>query len=44
MATVAVGYGYIADNDDPQSWNADRYAADVPELVQIVNKAVNLRT
>lgn len=44
MATVAVGYGYIADNDDPLSWNADRFAADVPELVKIVRKAVNLDT
>ena len=44
MATIAVGYGYIAENDDPQGWDADRFAADVPELVQIVRKAVNLDT
>lgn len=42
MATVAVGYGYITENDDPRTWDADRFAADVPELVQIVRKAVNL--
>jgi phosphoglycolate phosphatase len=42
MAKVAVGYGYVADDDDPLSWNADRFAADVPELVRIVRRAVNL--
>lgn len=42
MATVAVGYGYIAHDDSPHEWGADRFAADVPELVSIVRKAVKL--
>lgn len=42
MATVAVGYGYTAADDSPHEWDADRFAADVPELVSIVRKAVKL--
>ena len=42
MGTIAVGYGYIAAEDDPRSWQADQYAENVAELVQIVRKAVNL--
>ena len=42
MATVAAGYGYITEDDDPQSWGADVIAADTEELAQIVLKAVNL--
>lgn len=42
MGTIAVGYGYIAADDDPLNWQADQYAENVPELVQMVLKAVNL--
>ena len=42
MATVAAAYGYITEDDDPQSWGADLVAADTEELAQIVLKAVNL--
>ena len=42
MATIAAGYGYITEDDDPQSWGADVIAADTEELAQIVLKAVNL--
>ena len=44
MATIAAGYGYITEDDDPQSWGADVIAADTEELAQIVLKAVNLGT
>jgi phosphoglycolate phosphatase len=42
MATIAAGYGYIVDSDDPRSWGADEYASNPDELTQIVLKAVNL--
>ena len=42
MATVAVGYGYVAADDDPRSWGADQFARDTQELVTIIRKAVNL--
>ena len=42
MATVAVGYGYILESDDPQGWGADKNAASTQELVHILRKAVNL--
>ena len=41
-ATIAAGYGYITDDDDPREWGADVIAADTRELTQIVLKAVNL--
>ncbi len=41
-ATIAAGYGYITDDDDPRNWGADIIAADTGELTQIVLKAVNL--
>lgn len=44
MTTIAVGYGYIVDSDDPRSWGADVYADDPAELAQIILKAVNLPT
>jgi phosphoglycolate phosphatase len=44
MATVAAGYGYIMEEDDPRDWGADEFAGDSHELVQIVLKAVNLRS
>jgi len=42
MSTVAAGYGYITDDDDPERWGADAIADDTEELAQIVLKAVNL--
>ncbi|MGI9220591.1 MAG: HAD-IA family hydrolase [Woeseiaceae bacterium] len=42
MATIAVGYGYIVQDDDPRAWGADQFAANTEELVKIIRKAVNL--
>lgn len=42
MSTVAAAYGYIVDGDDPGAWGAHEIAENVPELAQIVLKAVNL--
>lgn len=42
MATVAVAYGYITDDDDPVRWKADAIAANTQELATILAKAVNL--
>jgi len=42
MATIAAGYGYITEDDDPREWGADIIAIDTEELAQIVLKAVNL--
>ncbi len=42
MATIAVAYGYISDDDDASNWGADRIAADTADLAQIVLKAVTL--
>lgn len=42
MATIAAGYGYITEDDDPREWGADIIAVDTEELAQIVLKAVNL--
>ena len=44
MATIAVGYGYINEDDDPREWGADIIALDPEELAQIVLKAVNLES
>lgn len=44
MATVAAGYGYITEDDDPREWGADIIAPDTEELVQIILKAVNLES
>jgi len=41
-ATIAAGYGYITEDDDPREWGADIIAVDTEELTQIVLKAVNL--
>ena len=41
-ATIAAGYGYITEDDDPREWGADIIAVDTAELTQIVLKAVNL--
>ncbi len=43
-ATIAAGYGYIVEDDDPREWGADIIAVDTEELTQIVLKAVNLGT
>ena len=42
MATIAAGYGYITEDDDPREWGADIIAPDTQELAQIILKAVNL--
>lgn len=44
MATIAAGYGYITEDDDPREWGADIIAIDTEELAQIVVKAVNLES
>jgi phosphoglycolate phosphatase len=42
MATIAVGYGYVMADDDPEGWGADRIAADTSELLQMILEGVNL--
>lgn len=42
MATVAVGYGYVTDDDDPQAWGADAFAADTMSLTALLRAAVGL--
>ena len=42
MATIAAGYGYIVEDDDPREWDANVIATTTEELTQIVLKAVNL--
>ncbi len=42
MATIAVAYGYITDDDDVANWDADQIAADTGDLAKIVLKAVTL--
>lgn len=42
MPTIVAAYGYIAPDDDPAGWGADRIAADTSELVEIVRKALKL--
>jgi phosphoglycolate phosphatase len=44
MATVAVGYGYITDDDDPHTWGADEFAADTMVLGQLLLKAVDVKS
>ena len=44
MATIAVGYGYITDDDSADAWGADRVVADTVELATLLAKAVNLST
>ena len=43
MATIAVEYGYI-NEDDPQTWDADHIAADTAELTKLLLKGFNLDT
>ncbi len=42
MATIAAAYGYILDDDSPDTWGADRVATDTRELTTLLAKAVNL--
>ena len=42
MATVSVGYGYIAAGDDPMRWNADAHVADTMSLMQLLLAAVGI--
>jgi len=42
MHTIAAAYGYITDDDDPHTWQADRVAGDVQELTTMLLKGVNL--
>jgi 2-phosphoglycolate phosphatase len=42
MATIAAGYGYVTEDDDPREWDPDVIATTPQELTQIVLKAVNL--
>lgn len=44
MYTIAAAYGYITDDDDSASWNADSTAADPQELTTMLRKGVNLDT
>ena len=43
MATIAAGYGYITEDDDPREWDANVIATTTEELTQIVLNAVNLK-
>jgi phosphoglycolate phosphatase len=42
MFTIAATYGYIAAEDDPQSWEADLLVADTEELAHYLLKGVTL--
>ena len=42
MATIAAGWGYIIDGDDPAAWGADCVAGNTQELAHLVRKAVKL--
>lgn len=42
MTTVAVGYGYVTEEDDPTDWGADEYVADTMSLMTLLLKAVDL--
>jgi phosphoglycolate phosphatase len=44
MGTIAAGYGYIPEDDDPREWGADIIVANTEELAQTVLKAVNLKS
>lgn len=36
MATIAVLFGYLDEDEDPYAWQADHYAADTAELLQLL--------
>ena len=42
MFTIAATYGYITDDDDPGTWDADLIASDTRELTHYLLKGVNL--
>ncbi len=42
MFTIAASWGYITDDDDPGTWEADLIAADTRELTHYLLKGVNL--
>jgi len=42
MFTIAATYGYITDDDDPGTWEADLIAGDTRELTHYLLKGVNL--
>ena len=42
MFTIAATYGYITDDDDPGTWDADLIAGDTRELTHYLLKGVNL--
>ena len=42
MATVAVGFGYITEHEDPTIWGADEFVADTISLSNLLLKAVNV--
>ncbi len=44
MFTIAASYGYVTDDDDPTSWEADLIAADTRELTQYLLKGVSLHS
>lgn len=43
MTTVAVGYGYITDDDDPNRWGAVHYVADTMSLIHLLREALGLK-
>lgn len=40
MRTLAVSYGYVHPDDNPQHWGADAVVASVPELRRILDRAL----
>ncbi len=42
MFTIAASYGYITDDDDPGTWDADLIAGNILELTHYLLKGVNL--
>lgn len=36
MTTIGVLFGYLDEGDDPYAWQADHYAADTAELLQLL--------
>ena len=42
MFTIAASYGYVTDDDDPGTWDADLIAGDTRELTHYLLKGVNL--
>lgn len=44
MFTIAVTYGYITADDDPQNWQADLVAGDTEELTHYLLKGVSLNS